>query len=129
MSTPLEDLLVSHVERGTIPGAVAVLGLADAEPEIVAVGSTAVDGEPLQTDAIMRIQSMTKAVTTVSALRLVADGRLALDDGLEEWLPELADVRVLTSPIGGTLRHGALVAVDHAAAPSHQHERVRHDDG
>jgi CubicO group peptidase (beta-lactamase class C family) len=98
MSTPLEDLLVSHVERGTTPGAVAVLGLADSEPEIVAVGSTAVDGPAMRADAIMRIQSMTKAITSVSALRLVADGRLRLDDGLEGWLPELAGGRVLTSP-------------------------------
>ena len=62
MSTPLEDLLVSHVERGTIPGAVALVGLADAEPEIVAVGSAAVDGPALRPDAIFRVQSMTKAI-------------------------------------------------------------------
>jgi CubicO group peptidase (beta-lactamase class C family) len=98
VSTPLEDLLVSHVERGTIPGAVAVVGHADSEPEIEAVGSSAIDGPAMQTDAIMRIQSMTKAITSVAALRLVADGRLHLDDGLEEWLPELAGLRVLTSP-------------------------------
>jgi CubicO group peptidase (beta-lactamase class C family) len=98
VSTPLEDLLVSHVERGTIPGAVAVVGHADSEPEIVAVGSSAIDGPVMQTDAIMRIQSMTKAITSVAALRLVADGRLHLDDGLEDWLPELAGLRVLTSP-------------------------------
>ena len=98
MGTPLEDLLVSHVERGTIPGAVAVLGPADGSPEIVAVGAAAVDGPAMQPDAIMRIQSMTKAITSVAALRLVAAGRLGLDDGLEEWLPELADLRVLTAP-------------------------------
>ena len=46
----------------------------------------------------MRIQSMTKPITSVSALRLVANGRLGLDDGLEEWLPELTGRRVLTSP-------------------------------
>lgn len=98
MSTPLEDLLVSHVKRGTIPGAVAVVGHADSAPDIVAVGSSAIDGPAMHADAIMRIQSMTKAITSVSALRLVADGRLHLDDGLEEWLPELAGLRVLTSP-------------------------------
>ena len=46
----------------------------------------------------MRIQSMTKAITSVSALRLVAAGRLGLDDSLEKWLPELAERRVLVSP-------------------------------
>ncbi|QIG38426.1 beta-lactamase family protein [Microbacterium sp. 4R-513] len=98
MTTPLQSLLDSHVERGTILGAVALLGTADGMPEQVTVGSVAVDGPPLRSDAIMRIQSMTKAVTSVSALRLVASGRLGLDDGLEPWLPELADRRVLASP-------------------------------
>ncbi len=98
MSTPLENLLVSHVERGTVPGVVAVLGLADGEPEIVAAGVSAVDGPAMRADAIMRIQSMTKAITAVSALRLVAERRVGLDDGLEEWLPELADARALTTP-------------------------------
>ena len=35
-----------------------------------------VGGAPMRADAIMRIQSMTKAVTAVAALRLVEAGRL-----------------------------------------------------
>jgi CubicO group peptidase (beta-lactamase class C family) len=46
----------------------------------------------------MRIQSMTKVITSVAALRLVEAGRLGLDESVEAWLPELADRRVLTSP-------------------------------
>jgi CubicO group peptidase (beta-lactamase class C family) len=49
-------------------------------------------------DAIMRIQSMTKAITSVAALRLVEAGRLTLDQSLVDWLPELADRRVLPDP-------------------------------
>lgn len=94
--TPLEELLTRHVEAGTVPGAVALLGAEDAEP--VAVGAAAVDGPPMRTDAIMRIQSMTKVVTSVAALRLVEAGRLGLDDNLEEWLPELGGRRVLSTP-------------------------------
>jgi CubicO group peptidase (beta-lactamase class C family) len=41
---------------------------------------------------------MTKAVTTVAALRLVEAGRLRLDEPVERWLPELADRQVLKSP-------------------------------
>jgi CubicO group peptidase (beta-lactamase class C family) len=54
-----------------------------------------VGGAPMRADAIMRIQSMTKAVTTVAALRLVEAGRLRLDEPVERWLPELADRQVL----------------------------------
>jgi CubicO group peptidase (beta-lactamase class C family) len=92
----LEKWLRHQVEAGTIPGAVALLGAGDAA--VVAVGVSAVGGGPMHDDAIMRIQSMTKPVTTVAALRLVETGRLALDQSLDEWLPELANRRVLSSP-------------------------------
>jgi CubicO group peptidase (beta-lactamase class C family) len=41
---------------------------------------------------------MTKAVTTVAALRLVEAGRLGLDEPVERWLPELTDRQVLKRP-------------------------------
>ena len=96
MVSELEAFLVRHVEAGTVPGAVALRGGRD--PEVVAAGVASVDGDPMRDDAIMRIQSMTKAITSVAALRLVEAGRLGLDQSLEAWLPELADRRVLTSP-------------------------------
>ncbi len=96
MTTPTVELLHRHVEAGTVPGAVALLGSDD--PEIVAAGTAAADGTPMRTDAIVRIQSMTKAVTTVAALQLVEAGLIGLDQSVEEWLPELADRRVLTTP-------------------------------
>src|SRR4029453_8622605 len=83
------------VDAGTVPGAVALRGGRD--PEVVAAGVASPDGDPMRDDAIMRIQSMTRALTSVTALRLVEAGRLGLDQSLEEWLPELADRRVLTS--------------------------------
>ncbi|RYZ27237.1 MAG: class A beta-lactamase-related serine hydrolase, partial [Propionibacteriaceae bacterium] len=93
MTSAMEDLLVRHVEAGTVPGAIGLLGGAD--PEVVAVGTASVDGPPLTDDAVVRIQSMTKAVTAVATLRLVEAGRLGLDDSVEPWLPELAHRRVL----------------------------------
>ena len=79
-----------------MPGAVALRGGRD--PEVVAAGVASVDGDPMRDDAIMRIQSMTKAITAVAALRLVEAGRIGLDESVEGWLPELAERRVLTSP-------------------------------
>jgi CubicO group peptidase (beta-lactamase class C family) len=96
VTTALEELLLRHVEAGTVPGAVALLGSGDVE--VVAAGMASTDGEPMRADAIMRIQSMTKAIISVAALRLVEAERLGLDQSLEQWLPELADRRVLSSP-------------------------------
>jgi CubicO group peptidase (beta-lactamase class C family) len=97
MTAALEHLLVRHVESGTVPGAVGLLGRG-ADVTVVAVGAASGDGRPLGADAIMRIKSMTKAVTAVAALRLVQAGRIGLDDAVETWLPELADRRVLARP-------------------------------
>ena len=92
----MRQLLERAVADGTVPGAVAAYGAQDLE--VVAVGRASVGGEPVREDAIMRIQSMTKPITTVAALRLIEAGRLGLDANVTEWLPELADRRVLTSP-------------------------------
>jgi CubicO group peptidase (beta-lactamase class C family) len=92
----LEELLFRFVEDGTIPGAVALLG--SDEVEVVAAGVASIGGEPMRANAIMRIQSMTKAIVSVAALRLVEARRLGLDESIEEWLPELAKRRVLSSP-------------------------------
>ncbi len=96
VSTALRELLIRHVEAGTIPGAVALLGAGNAE--VVTAGVASIGGGPMAEDAIMRIQSMTKAITSVAALRLVEAGRLELDQGLVNWLPELADRQVLRNP-------------------------------
>jgi CubicO group peptidase (beta-lactamase class C family) len=96
VATQLQELLDRHVEAGTVPGAVALLGGPD--PELVVAGRASVDGPPMSPDAIVRIQSMTKVITAVAALRFVEAGRLDLDTPLVESLPELADRRVLRSP-------------------------------
>ena len=98
MTRALKALVARHVEIGTIPGAVALLGRGD-DVEMAAVGVASDDGRPMPADAIMRIQSMTKVITSVAALRLVESGRLGLDQSVEEWLPELANRRVLITPM------------------------------
>jgi CubicO group peptidase (beta-lactamase class C family) len=96
VSTALQELLIRHVDAGTIPGGVALLGAGHAE--VVTAGVASAGGGPMRTDAIMRIQSMTKAITSVAALRLVEAGRLGLDQSVTDWLPELADRQVLRAP-------------------------------
>ena len=50
---------------------------------------------PLLEDAIYRIYSNTKIVTSVALMMLYEEGRFSLDDALAEYMPEFADVRVL----------------------------------
>jgi CubicO group peptidase (beta-lactamase class C family) len=133
MVSELEAFAVRHVDAGTVPGVVALRGGRD--PEVVAFGVASIDGIPMRDDAIMRIQSMTKPITAVAALRLVEAGRIGLDQSVEEWLPELADRRVLTSPAAPlddtvpanrpiTLRHlltmGSGYGMEFGATPLHE---------
>ena len=96
VSTALRDLLIRHVDAGTIPGGVALMGAGNVE--LVTAGVASVGGGAMGEDAIVRIQSMTKAITSVAALRLVEAGHLGLDRSLVDWLPELAGRRVLRGP-------------------------------
>jgi CubicO group peptidase (beta-lactamase class C family) len=96
VSRALQELLNRHVAAGTIPGAVALLGAGNAE--VVTAGVASISGGPMSENAIVRIQSMTKAITSVAALRLVEAGRLELDHSVVDWLPELADRQVLRAP-------------------------------
>jgi CubicO group peptidase (beta-lactamase class C family) len=114
VSRALRELLIRHVDAGTIPGGVALLGAGTAE--VVTAGVASVGGGPMGEDAIMRIQSMTKAITSVAALRLVEAGRLELDQNLVDWLPELGDRQVLRSP---TAELGDTVAARRAVTLRH----------
>ena len=50
---------------------------------------------PLRQDAIYRMYSNTKIVTSVAAMILMEEGRFDLDDPLAEYLPKFANARVL----------------------------------
>ncbi|WP_277187520.1 serine hydrolase [Caballeronia sp. BR00000012568055] len=53
---------------------------------------------PMTRDTLFRIASMTKPVTSVAALMLIEEGRIALESPVEKWLPELANPNVLIDP-------------------------------
>jgi CubicO group peptidase (beta-lactamase class C family) len=90
----LHDLLASYVAQGSLPGAVALLAHGD-RAEVTVVGSAAVGGAPMTRDAIFRFASITKPITAAAVMMLIEDGRIALDDPVARWLPELADPKVV----------------------------------
>ncbi|MEO7071725.1 MAG: serine hydrolase domain-containing protein [Rhodanobacter sp.] len=52
--------------------------------------------EPMHADAIFRIYSMTKTVTSVAVMMLVEEGKLTLDDPLSRYLPGFEHPQVLS---------------------------------
>jgi CubicO group peptidase (beta-lactamase class C family) len=99
--TELHDLLAEYVSGGSMPGAVGLVARGD-ETEVAVVGSEAVDGAPMARDSIFRLASITKPITAAAVMILVEDGRIALHDRVDQWLPELAEptvVRTTASPV------------------------------
>jgi Beta-lactamase len=99
----VRGVLERSVDSGFVPGAVAVVAR-HGEVYIEATGTLAFEGAgpgtPMAADTICRLASMTKPVVAACAMTLVEDCTLRLDDPVDEFLPELADMRVLADPDG-----------------------------
>jgi CubicO group peptidase (beta-lactamase class C family) len=93
----LRDLLESYVAAGAVPGAVGLVARAG-WAELQTAGSAAFGGAPMTRDSIFRLASITKPVTAAAVMILVDEGRIALDEPVGAWLPELASPVVVRTP-------------------------------
>jgi CubicO group peptidase (beta-lactamase class C family) len=94
----LDTSLRGAVERKDVPGVVALITDRERVRYQGAFGVADVaTGRPLTPDALFRIASMTKPVTTVALMQLIEQGRLGLDDPAEKYLPELVGLKVFES--------------------------------
>ena len=92
----VDKLLTGYVEKGAINGATALIvhdgkivyhksfGYADMEAK-----------KPMTNDAIFRIASQTKAITSVAVMMLYEEGKFMLDDPVSQYIPEFKNPRVL----------------------------------
>ena len=55
----------------------------------------------MQTDAIFRIASQSKAIVSVAAMTLVEEGKLLLTDPVGKYLPEFMETKVAVAQEGG----------------------------
>jgi len=93
------DALIDHLDRtyvqsGKLPHMQMLVSRDEVPLLSVSRGQARATGEPLQADALFRIASMTKPVTSVAFMRLVEQGQVALDNPVTDVLPEFADLRV-----------------------------------
>src|SRR5260221_13070651 len=91
----LSDRLNEGVKNNELPGAVVLIvrngkivmfesfGFRDREAKV-----------PMTNDAIFRIASMSKPITTVAAMMLMEEGRLSLADPVSKYIPACADPKV-----------------------------------
>jgi CubicO group peptidase (beta-lactamase class C family) len=97
-SAAIDASLRGAVERKDVPGVVA---LVTDRQRVLYQGAFGVadvaTGRELTADAVFRIASMTKVVTSLAAMQLVEEGRFGLDDPVEKYLPEFAGLKVFES--------------------------------
>ena len=95
--TSLHSILQTYADDGSVPGAVGLVACGD-RTEVAAVGSASLDGVPMARDSIFRLASVTKPITAAAVMMLIEDGRIGLDDAVGQWLPELAEPKVVRTP-------------------------------
>ena len=91
----IDEYVSADVAKGVIPGALLT---------IVRHGKAAYThswGErdpathaPMTEDAIFRIYSMSKPITTVAAMMLLEEGRLGIDEPVAKYIPQFKEVKV-----------------------------------
>ena len=100
------DYVRNEVTTGKIPGAVLLIQQHGKQVYLESFGvrdpgST----QPMTADTIFQIYSMSKAVTSVAAMMLVEDGKLALDDPVSKYIHAFADAKVGVDPSDEAGKH------------------------
>lgn len=96
-----EAPFLEHVSKGELGGLVALVWRPGQPTRTIVVGRRDVRRDlPMTRDAIFRIASATKPVTSVAALTLLDAGRFDLDEPITRVAPELGTLRVLVDPDG-----------------------------
>jgi len=87
--------LSADVEAKKIPGAIVLVARHGKVVQFDAVGKIdPAGGAPMTKDAIFRIYSMTKPITTLTAMMLVEEGKLMLSDPVSKYIPSFAKMQV-----------------------------------
>lgn len=99
-----------YIDSQRVPGTITAVARHGKLVHLEMHGNMDID-EPMRRDAIFRIASMTKPITSVAAMMLWEEGRFQLRDPVSRFLPEFADVKV-SSNSDASGATGALVALE-----------------
>ena len=92
-----DQLLQGAVSAGRVAGVVAMAANREGTIYEGAFGERVLGGgQPMTTDTVGWIASMTKAITSVAAVQCVERGKLTLDTPASAIVPAIAEAQVLT---------------------------------
>jgi CubicO group peptidase (beta-lactamase class C family) len=88
--------LQQHIDDGELAGVVAAVARDGKLVYFESLGKLDLEsGKPMPGDALFRIYSMAREVTSAAVLKLFEEGKFQLDDPIKMYLPEFEDQRVL----------------------------------
>ena len=124
----VSDYMRNEVATGKIPGAIVLIQQHGHPVYFEKFGVRDVESKtPMTADTIFRLYSMSKPITSVAAMMLVEDGRLALDDPLSKYIPDFADVKVGVEKRGDSGKDA--LALEPLARPITIEDLLRHTSG
>ena len=128
----IKPLVEAEIAAGNLPGCVVCIGRGGRIGWLEAIGSRQIApvGEPMTTDTVFDLASLTKPVATATAImQLVEDGKLRLTDTVASHFPAFAakgkgkiTVRDLLVHTSGLIADNALA--DYADGPERAIERI-----
>ncbi len=93
--SPIDDFLNDEIASGKIPGAIVLIQHHGQPVYFKCFGKRDVEkGTPMTADTIFPIHSVTKTITSVAAMMLVDQGKIALDDPVSKYIPSFAGMKV-----------------------------------
>jgi CubicO group peptidase (beta-lactamase class C family) len=92
---PIQSFVDGEIMAGRIPGAIVLIQRHGQPVYLQCFGKRNVEaGTPMTPDTIFPIHSLTKTVTSVTAMMLVDRGKIALDDPVSKYIPSFANMKV-----------------------------------
>lgn len=91
--------LQQHIDAGDIAGVVAAVARDGKIVYFESLGMMNIEqAKPMQEDALFRIYSMTREITSLAVLQLYEQGKFKMDDPIKMYLPDFEAQRVLLDP-------------------------------
>lgn len=96
--TRIDNTLNEYVNKGYIPGAVAIIVRNGKIVYEKSFGYSDVENKtPLKNDNIFRIASQSKAITSLAVMMLWEEGKFSLDQPISDFIPEFKNPKVLAT--------------------------------
>ena len=126
----LTEVLKDNIAKGEFPGAVLLVARNGRIAYFESLGQLDPQAKtPMRKDAIFRIYSMSKPITTVAAMMLFEDAAFTLADPIGKYLPSLAKMQVAIDNKPDSEDDPSKLTLVPAAKPISVHDLLRHTSG